>query len=1111
MTAGSPANRRVFLIEFVAQDDPIVDALNNITTQLTELVDHIAKANASVTLLGTDLEKNAQQGARAQRSASLIWTDSLLVVGAAYLWLKKVIGGMITSAYELGEVVARSTRLFNQSGASASALAESYLDMGRNASEFMRASILMERANIRGEESLRNMTTTAFQFGKVMGISTEQAAESLAKLRMRLQLTEQQLIKTASAAATLARELNVSNEALFSAQNIGAGAIQTFQLEQHALMGFAGAFERAGLVGSKSGAFLNKTFTQLADVTQKYKLSLMGVNTEQLQAALQTKNYEAAMGVFTNAVGNNAQAWAKRMRILKLASEDEIAAFINLAKNREQSINMMRESEKAYNDSTNLSRIFGTVTGHLVEQLKLLWEEITAVGTKIGIFLAPILSAGVMLLRSLVAILHIIPTPIVGLIGAFGVLGISLLGGLFAFGKLVKLLGYFREGLSDSVSTLHGYIRATLKAAETKGTFANALAKARWNLNANRPAYGNAIQHLVSYAAAQGLSAIATVKNTIAMIQQSAVMERFLILQKFLAAATAALTWAEEILVVVRKQGVLAGLAAFKVSLLAALGYQTGAAAAGQYAAATGAATTATAAFSTALYSIPVIGWIAAGVTGLALALYGLYRMLTSTSESVQKWGIVLGVIFFPLTMAIAWIWMFVKALKFLWNVGEAVFGGLGDVLGEMLAPLDDLYKVFQRLYASFTRLFGLDSSSFFESIRKGSAFLFRIWSYLNPQFRIAIAAVRILGAMVVGFFSAIYEAMIPVVREFKILWNTIVEVLEPLGGLFDSVGNSSWSMTGIMMGVAKTVADILVPVFKIVAAVLRVVIGSIQATISAFRVLYNAFFGTTKDMRAAFEDLERAILNIMRAIVSPFESIWNLAVRTKKALFGSSFLHIKEGIMEILPYIEMLLSPFDLMLKGADVVKSALGGMWDSVKDGAGEAVKKVTEFAGAPFKAIGEAASWVKGLLFGSGFLHIKEGVMEAVSSVGSLEGSFKGFGDLVGQTQAVVAGLMQTLSAAGVGPTVGVPVSTLPSPVAARARADAVTAVAARTLTLGTEGGAGGGTAAAGGPSEIRITVPVMIDGEQVATAVARVSKEQLIRHGNAPGGAMRGIPL
>jgi TP901 family phage tail tape measure protein len=1106
MTAGNPANRRVFLIEFVAQDDPIVEALNNITAQLTTLVDHIAKASASVSHLGTHLEKNAREGARVQRASSRVWTDSLVAVGAAYLWLRKVIGGMITSAYELGEVVARTTRVFEQSGASARNLAGAYLDMGRNAAEFMRASVALERANIRGEQSIKNMTVVAFQFGKVMGVSTERAAELLAELRMRLQLTEEQLKKTASAAATLARELNASNEAIMSALKAAPGVVQTFNIEQHALMGFATAFERAGMVGAQSGQFLNTTLTKLADVTQRYKLNLMGVNSEQLTAALQTKDYGKAMDVFTQAVGKDANAWAKRMRILKLASEEEIAMFMNLARNRNQAVNAMREAERAYHDTTNLSRIFGMVTGHLVEQLKLLWEEIRAVGTKIGIFLAPILSTGVMLLRSLVAVLHIIPTPIVGLVGALAVLGISVLGGIVIFGKLLRVFDDLRETFHKTTARMGSFIGEFIKGQTYANSFSmmlrdvgRALARGKW---------ASARNHISLYVAEKVKAIAVTGQSTIATLMENKALMANVTIKKTLIATNKMFIAVQEVANAFLYKGWTAGVLAAKGALMQAFGMKAAASATSWYAIAAAGATAATTALTTALYSIPVIGWIAAAVVGLALALYGLYKMLTSTSRSIKVFGIILAAAFFPLTLTLGVLYALYKILSFLWNLVKAFVSGWLDAMAEILAPLNELYDMFARVYDMFAEMLGLDGEGFFRGVSSMVKSLTLWFHKLIPFVHWIVKGIQILAAILIGAFTAVKIALEPVIVALKQLWGEISAAFHPLTKLFGDSGESGMAFKWVMLAIANTVTDVLVPILQTLIVPLRFIIAFISATVNALGVLFAVLTGDFEAMWGAYARLKSSLMGLIAPFVELGETIIGIAKRVWNALFGSSLFHIKEGIEAVMPYLEALLAPFKLILGAADTVKVALGGMWDSVKEGAGAAFDKVKEFAGAPFKAVGDAAGWLYDKLFGSGFLHINEGVLSAMSSLGNLTGSFRGFGETVGEIRSMVQGLLEAMNATGIAPTVGVPALPTPAPAAARARAAAVTTVAARTALAGREGGA---AAAAAELPELQITVPVIMDGEQIATAVARVTREQLIRHGNTPGGAMRGVPI
>ena len=219
----------------------------------------------------------------------------------------------------------------------------------------------------------------------------------------------------------------------------------------------------------------------------------------------------------------------------------------------------------------------------------------------------------------------------------------------------------------------------------------------------------------------------------------------------------------------------------------------------------------------------------------------------------------------------------------------------------------------------------------------------------------------------------------------------------------------------------------------------------------------------------------------------------------------------------------------FDAVREVVDAVYSVVSSLFSSIESGVKAALKPLQKLKAA-FDWIGESAKAVTGKLFGSGFLHILEGTSEAIPSLFGLSNAFVGVAAAAANTSSKVASVSSSAMAAaeGIGHLAAMTdklqgatvrgisvvrqvvadVSSEGSPIAAGAAAALRGAVVSPAAMMPSSApGVGGG---GGGGAEISITVPLMIDGEQIAMAVARVSREDLMRYHGRPGSAMRGVP-
>jgi hypothetical protein len=281
--------------------------------------------------------------------------------------------------------------------------------------------------------------------------------------------------------------------------------------------------------------------------------------------------------------------------------------------------------------------------------------------------------------------------------------------------------------------------------------------------------------------------------------------------------------------------------------------------------------------------------------------------------------------------------------------------------------------------------------------------------------------------------------------------------------------------------------------------------------------------------------------------------------IATRKLLdlfFGSSFLHLNEGISEVLPSVEGLgdtfASVFGAIGSGVEAFTGAIGAAWDKTKAffgwlGSGIAsgfmktvgvikdlasglvsilvwpfellmssINSVTNMFSAMMQAITALAApfmpfinllksaielaWkVKESLTGSSMFHIKEGAAEVIPSMGRLEDAFKG----IDRAAASVSDGTQLPDDIRI---------KIQEPLAAGGAAPGALAPAASAAPLGQSTGAGGGLAGGSQPGAIQVSIPVRVelDGMEMARAMVEHTIEiPNERHFNTPQAPLRGV--
>jgi hypothetical protein len=379
-----------------------------------------------------------------------------------------------------------------------------------------------------------------------------------------------------------------------------------------------------------------------------------------------------------------------------------------------------------------------------------------------------------------------------------------------------------------------------------------------------------------------------------------------------------------------------------------------------------------------------------------------------------------------------------------------------------------------------------------------------------------------------------------------------IVGALYALYKIFGPTTTAVMVLTGALIALA--VAFYATPVGWIAAA-----IAGLIALLYALRDPIQKAFGTLWEWSSkAYESIKSVIDTILDlgyvfflvsnpigwtiglfgyfrdAVVETLETIYKVFQYVGQSLWDA-FMYPLNTLIEVFKIVGEFLWKyvglgFEKIKNIVTSVYSGITTLFSAVSGG----VNKVL----FPLKKLYEAFDWLRSKItgakestHGSGFLHIPEGIHEAMPGIVSLAGAFHSVSSAASTAASKVASVSSSAAAAaaGIGQLAGATnrlqgatvrgisvvkqvvadVSPETSPIAAEAAAALRGSVVSPAAMMPAPAAAPGGEG--GGASEISITVPVMIDGEQIAMAVAKVSKEELIRHHGRPGSAMRGVPL
>jgi hypothetical protein len=347
----------------------------------------------------------------------------------------------------------------------------------------------------------------------------------------------------------------------------------------------------------------------------------------------------------------------------------------------------------------------------------------------------------------------------------------------------------------------------------------------------------------------------------------------------------------------------------------------------------------------------PYIKNVMAKIYGLTGAEAGLMMQSIKTAGSIEKWTENLRKKNEEAAAA--------KALDDKWKESVSTLAQELKRLAEDIIP--ELVKIIKQYKPAIVKAMkGL--RPLIASIIEFSGKMVKTFVSLMPTLTTVLKIIGVVGATAVGFFEGMWLAVEPLVTAIaligSLLWN---KLLLPLAKMLGLVKKGQSSFGG------------LISVFRL--------LGKVAGVLTA--VLVNPFL---------------TLLHIVRWVANLINGV----------LFGSSFLHIKEGIAVIMKPLTWLRDAFVWVWEKVTQLSGTVGNFFGKVIGKgvkiASIAIKTLT----APLRAVGAAVSWVKKKLFGSSMFHFKEGASALQPAFAGLGRSFSVLGDAAELQKTKLAGM-------------------------------------------------------------------------------------------------------
>jgi TP901 family phage tail tape measure protein len=855
----------------------------------------------------------------AQRGAMALGA-SLLSIPSAALWA----GSTVEST------MARVDTAIVAAGANTAELGARFSDLGKDASVMLNVSEMAAKMGIQGADNLEKFATVASKMGTATGVGAEAAGGSLSRMGLAMDYDVEQMEKLASGMVALSSKTMVSTSALESViVRLGPMAKEA-KIGEPVIMALAAAFEQHGLKARQAIMPL----TRFIEMMKKGKVpgaqlarsvGLTGAEFEKWKTAAPEKRVE----MFSEALAKMDPDKAKnKLKKLKLSTGMYSAQTLAAFKDTKNLSKMLGIASEGMANNSALNEEAAQIQGTLVDQLKAMWTSLKAVGAQVGLVMIPFVKIFVGVLRGLVTILSIIPKPILALIAAFSALVGAILTGIFisriqfvkAAGEMVVavfrqvkaiLFWIANEELRQTVMAKGAVMEktaislriasgiASLKAAAAGGVLAQIQVVLGWlgfSVGASQAAGA-------AGTAAMGGAAGASVAPTAAAATATTGLWTALGPLALIAFAVAA---AIVVMIFVLKKaiklwnqgGVSAKVLAFGIlQLLGPIGWMVSGILIAREA------------------LKPFISLLKTFWKALMGAFDKLYAPFEKFMKAADKASKILLPILIILLPPIAGLVAGFYLLKLTLDGVVWVIETVATAMEEILAPFTDVLDTIGGLLDSLEKATGV--VSFLKGALKVLGIILVATFFLPVT--IIVGLIYLLGKIVAGInwligsartlgvifliaFSPFLVILAPIIG---IIWAIIEAVIWLTGALAGSGLEEAWRFVTIAF---EAFASIVMAPIKMIIGAIKSLIGMLGKLGSAAKIAVSV---VAAPFKAAWGGAKKAAGAVWEFTKGAAKGVAGFAKKAWSSLFGSSFLHIAEGVRAILPFLQLVAKLF--------------------------------------------------------------------------------------------------------------------------------------------------------------------------------------------------------
>lgn len=375
------------------------------------------------------------------------------------------------------------------------------------------------------------------------------------------------------------------------------------------------------------------------------------------------------------------------------------------------------------------------------------------------------------------------------------------------------------------------------------------------------------------------------------------------------------------------------------------------------YNGATLAATPLTYSFATALkavgkaiYSIPIIGWIAAGIS-LVVTVFGiLWEKCEGFRRGIYAVFEVVKAVFYNIGVVVQAVWENVlkPCIMFWWDLTKIIAEGIWSAMSWCwekisagMVAVGEFFSTAWNWIADTCNNVGMFISEVFSSITESIKGVFTsAWNVILG------VADSIVGAMS-WCWDTILEGLSVVGEFFSGVWNGITDVcdtvatfisdvfssaVESIKGVFTSVWNVILGVADSIIGAMSWCWDTVMGGFSVVGEFLSGIwngITDVCNTVATF--ISDIFLSVTEFIKGAFTSVWNVILGVVDSIVGAMSWCWDSIIGGLSAV-GDFFSNIWNWISESCTNVVAFIS--DAFSSVADTIKEVFAPVWDFVSN---------------------------------------------------------------------------------------------------------------------------------------------------------------------------------